>query len=317
MFTAIATLIGGLLLLYKGGDWLVGGSSSLARRLDIKPIIIGLTVVAFGTSAPELFVNLTASFAGKADIAVSNIIGSNIANILLILGITAAIRPLRLRTDTVSRQIPLVLMASCLVWVMANDRLLVGRTIDRLDRIDGVILLVFFAAFLYYVVTIAAREPDKDGIETRSARLSVLLIAFGLLGLFLGGKLTVDGAVDIARWFGLSERFIGLTIIAVGTSLPELLTSVVAVIKGHDDIAVGNIVGSNIFNVFWILGLSAAIRPLPIAAASSYDMLVAVGASFFLLVFPVIGKKNYLDRWQGAVFIALYSAYLVILVFFR
>jgi cation:H+ antiporter len=334
MLAAVATLLGGLLLLYKGADWLVGGSSSLARRLGIKPIVIGLTVVAFGTSAPELFVNLTASFAGKADIAVSNIIGSNIANILLILGVVAAIRPLRLRTDTVARQIPLALLASALVWVLVNDRLIVGRAIDRLDRIDGIILLAFFAAFLYYVVTIAAREPDKDGIEKKAVGISLGLLALGLLGLSLGGKLTVDGAAGIARLFGLSERFIGLTVIAIGTSLPELLTSVVAVIRRHDDIAVGNIVGSNIFNIFWILGLSAVMRPLPVSRSSLFDILVVIGATVLLLIFSLMNGKRGLThwfkvffarqaspeegfavrRWQGAVLISLYAAYLVMLL---
>lgn len=316
MFTAIATLSGGLLLLYKGADWLVGGSSSLARRLGIKPIIIGLTVVAFGTSAPELFVNVTASVAGKADIAVSNITGSNIANILLILGIVAAIRPLRLRTDTVSRQIPLALLASGLVWVLANDRLLVGRTVDRLDRIDGIILLAFFLAFLYYVVTVAERESDRNGIEVRAVGVSSALVVLGLLGLSLGGKLTVDGAVAIARLFGLSDRFIGLTVIAIGTSLPELLTSVVAVLRKHDDIAIGNIVGSNIFNIFWIFGLSAVIRPLQFSRANLFDAAVVVAATALLLVCSVCGKKGTLGRWQGAVFLAAYLVYLAVLTWF-
>lgn len=310
-------LFGGLLLLYKGADWLVGGSSSLARRLGIKPIVIGLTVVAFGTSAPELFVNLTASFASKADIAISNIIGSNIANILLILGIVAATRPLRLKAETVSRQIPLALLASCLVWVLANDRLLVGRVVDRLDRIDGIILLAFFLAFLYYVVTIAVREPNKDGIEVRAVGISAALVGLGLLGLFLGGKLTVDGASGIAHLLGMSERFIGLTIIAIGTSLPELLTSVVAVVRRHDDIAIGNIIGSNIFNIFWILGLSATIRPLPVAVSSLFDVSVVVAATALLLIISLSSKKRSLERWQGVVFVAAYLIYLVVLFVFR
>ncbi len=327
-------LIGGLLLLWRGADWLVAGSSSLARRLGIKPIVIGLTVVAFGTSAPEMFVNLTASFAGKADIAISNVIGSNIANILLILGITAMIRPLQLKAETVSRQIPLALSAACLAWVLVNDRLLAGRVLDRLDRIDGIILLAFFAGFLYYVVSIAVREPDKDGIAVRSVGISLAWIVFGLLGLFLGGKLTVDGAVGLARIFGLSERFIGLTIIAVGTSLPELLTSVVALARRHDDIAVGNIVGSNIFNIFWILGLSATIRPLPVSSANKFDMLMVIGTTFLLFVFSMISEKRSLiawfrtvlgrhdqageafniHRWQGVIFVALYLVYLGVLI---
>ena len=317
MLAAIVMLIGGLLLLYKGADWLVAGSSSLARRLGIKPIVIGLTVVAFGTSAPELFVNLTASFSGKTDIAISNIIGSNIANILLVLGVVAAIRPLRLKAETVYRQLPLALLASGLVWVLVNDRLLAGRVIDRLDRIDGLILLAFFSAFLYYVVTIAVREPNKDGFEVRAAGLSMALVAIGVLGLFLGGKLTVDGATGIARLLGLSDRFIGLTVIAIGTSLPELLTSVVAVVRRHDDIAIGNVVGSNIFNIFWILGLSATIRPLPVAASSLSDVSIVVAATALLFACSSCRKKRTLERWQGALFVSLYLAYLAVLAVFR
>ncbi len=312
MFSVIALLLGGLLLLYKGADWLVSGSSSLAVRSGLKPIVIGLTVVAFGTSAPELFVSLTASLAGKPDLAISNIIGSNIANVLLIFGVLAAIRALQLKAETVSRQIPLALLASCLVWVLANDRLLTGRTIDRLDMIDGLILLAFFLVFLYYVLLSAKHEWGHDGIEVRPVRVSVLLIMAGLLGLLLGGKLTVDGATDLARLFGLSERFIGLTVVAIGTSLPELFASVMAVWRHHDDIAIGNIIGSNIFNIFWILGVSAVLRPLPVSPAVLSDIAVSAAATALLFVFTRYGGKMLLRRWQGLALLVAYGCYLAV-----
>lgn len=335
MFASIAMLGGGLLLLYKGAGWLITGSSSLAQRLGVKPVVIGLTVVAFGTSAPELFINLMASFSGAPDIAISNIIGSNIANILLILGIVAIIRPLSLRAETISRQIPLALLAAGLVWVLASDRLLVGRVANRLDRIDGIILLAFALAFIYYVVTIAKRESSQDGVERKTIGVSLLLIGLGLLCLSFGGKLTVESAVDLARRLSLSERVIGLTVVALGTSLPELLTSVVAVIKRHDDLAIGNIVGSNILNVFWILGLSAVVRPLPVSTNSLFDMLVVVEATALLLLFSLVNagqapsawRRFFLTshrtspdvfamrRWQGLTMVSLYVAYLAVLIF--
>jgi cation:H+ antiporter len=314
---ALASLLGGLLLLYKGADWLVSGSSSLARRLGIKPIIVGLTVVAFGTSAPEMFVNLTASLEGKADIAMSNIIGSNIANVLLILGIVALVRPLILKSQTVSREIPIALLASALVWILASDRLLVGGASNGLNRIDGLILLAFFAAFLYYVVSVAVRERGAREEKARAIGISIGLSALGLFGLALGGKLTIDGASALAAAFGLSERFIGLTIVAIGTSLPELLTSVVAAMRKHGDLAIGNIIGSNIFNVFWILGLSAVIKRLPATDANRHDVLVAVAATALLLVFSLIGKKFVLERWQGAILLLVYATYIGVLALAR
>jgi cation:H+ antiporter len=315
MFTASVMLIGGLLLLYKGADWLVGGSSSFARRLGVPPIIVGLTVVAFGTSAPELFVNLTASFAGKADIAISNVIGSNIANILLVLGVITIIRPLRLKHEIVTRQIPIALLAAGLTWVMASDHFLAGRPADRLDRIDGLVLIAFLLAFLYYLIAVAFKERGRDNIEVRPAWISAALVGAGLLALFLGGKLTVDGATGIARLLGLSDRFIGLTVIAIGTSLPELLTSVLAVLRRSDDIAVGNIIGSNILNVFWILGLSATVRPLPVAEASRSDIGVVVTATLLVFILSFSSRKRIMARWAGFTLIAGYVVYLAASIF--
>lgn len=302
---------GGVMLLVKGAAWLVDGAAAVARKLGIAPIVIGLTVVAFGTSMPELVVNLVASFEGNPAIAIGNVLGSNIANILLILGVAAVISPIIVKPNTVWKEVPLALVAVVLVWLMGNDRALFGGGTDAIGHLDGAILLVFFCGFLWYTASISKGEKDEDGIVTYSAGRSVAYIIAGLLGLVIGGKLCVDGAVGIARIIGLSERVIGLTVVAVGTSLPELVTSAVAAWRKHADIAVGNVVGSNIFNVFLVLGLSAAVRPLPFAPESSFDVVVVGLATVMLLAAAFMGKRLAIERWQGAVFIALYGGYLL------
>jgi cation:H+ antiporter len=242
-------------LLIKGADWLVDGASSLAKRAGISALVIGLTIVAFGTSLPELIVNILSSLRGSTDIAIGNVVGSNTANILLILGIAATIAPLSVTRGTTWREIPLSLIAIIAVWFMASDATLAGRGFSEIDRIDGVILLLFFAIFLAYVWAIAREDTEEQGpaVKTHSALKSGLMILIGLVALMLGGKWVVDGAVALAQLLGMSEAFIGLTIVAVGTSLPELATSAVASYRGQSNIAVGNAVGSNIFNIFWIL----------------------------------------------------------------
>jgi cation:H+ antiporter len=250
---AILMLVGGLAALIKGADWLVDGASSLARRLGISPIVIGLTIVAFGTSAPELIVNLVAAFRGNTDIAIGNIVGSNIANVLLILGIAGLITPLVVKKNTVWKEIPLALLACILVLIMASDAVLTGRSANTLDRIDGIVLIAFFIIFLYYTFGISKVEAEGEDVETHPLTPTIGWIIAGLALLVVGGKFAVDGATEIATSLGISERLIGLTVVAVGTSLPELLTSAVAASKGKADIAIGNVVGSNIFNVFWIL----------------------------------------------------------------
>ena len=257
----------------------------------MRPVVIGLTIVAFGTSAPELFVNLTASLSGSSDIAVSNIIGSNIANILLVLGLVVALRPLVFKKDIARRQIPLALLASCLVLVLASDRFVFGSSGNILSRIDGVILLIFFLVFIYLAFANLDKEEYVPDLEKKPVFISIIILIVGLLGLFIGGKFTINGAVDIAHWFGWSERLIGLTIIAIGTSLPELFTSVVAILRRHEDIAIGNIIGSNIFNIFWILGLSAVIRPLPVSNDSLSDIIVVVATTLTLLLLHRQVKK--------------------------
>lgn len=301
----------GLLLLIKGADWLVSGASGLALSLGLAPIVIGLTVVSFGTSMPELVVNLLSTVRGSTDLAIANIIGSNIANILLILGCASLVYPLTIHRNTTWKEIPFSLLAVVLVLLMTSDIALAGQSTNVLDRIDGLVLLSFFVIFLYYTFGISKTEGEGESIERMRPLRAISLVVVGVGALVLGGKLTVDAAVTLASLAGISERVIGLTVVAIGTSLPELITSVMAAYRRHVDIAVGNVVGSNIFNVFWILGLSSSIKPLPVSSGSAADILVAVAASLFLFAAMFLGKKHILERWQGALMIIAYVAYLV------
>ncbi len=307
----------GFVLLIKGADFLVDGASSIAKRLGVSALVIGLTIVAFGTSAPELIVNIFASIKGNADIAIGNILGSNIANILLILGISAVIFPLAVKTGTVWKEIPFALLAVVVTAVIANDALIDNGSFSGLTRIDGFVLIAFFIIFLYYTFGISraqAADASEVPIHHYSLPRACLMVALGLVGLTVGGKWIVDGAVALATTLGISEALIGLTIVAVGTSLPELATSAVAAYKKDVDIAVGNIVGSNIFNIFWILGVSAVINPLPFSSLLMRDVLMTIFATLLLFIVMFIGKRHILERWQGACFIALYVSYIVALI---
>jgi len=309
----------GFVFLIKGADLLVEGASSLAKKFKINDLVIGLTIVAFGTSAPELFVNLSASINGSTEIAIGNILGSNIANVLLILGVTALIQPIKVQKSTIWKEIPFSLLAVIIVGIMANDIFIDGAKNSVLSRIDGFILIAFFSIFMYYIVEISKKNPaaliDEEGIKKMSNLKSIGFIIMGLIGLVFGGEWIVNGAVKIAERIGMSKSVIGLTVIAIGTSLPEMATSIVAAYKGKSDIAIGNVVGSNIFNVFWILGLSSIIKPLPFLASSNTDILVAIFSSALLFPFMFVGKKHQLDKWQGVLFLGLYAAYIVYLVF--
>lgn len=316
MLTTVLFLLLGFAFLIKGADFMVEGASSLAKRWGISPLVIGLTVVAFGTSAPELIVSVLSSLNGSSDIAVGNVLGSNIANILLILGIAAIITPLGVSKGTVWKEIPLSLLAILVLGVIGNDVLIDGGTLSSVSRIDGLILLAFFIIFLYYTYGISKVQGDNAAseIKERKALISVGMVALGLLGLIFGGKWVVDSAIEIATGFGLSEQLVGLTIVAVGTSLPELVTSAVAAYKKNVDIAVGNVVGSNLFNVFFVLGTSAVINPLNFNTTLNLDIGVAVFASLLLFVFMFLGKKHHLERFQGVFFILTYVAYVAYLV---
>lgn len=309
----------GFILLIKGADFLVDGASSIAKRLGISALVIGLTIVAFGTSAPELIINIFASINGNTDIAIGNILGSNIANILLILGISAVIFPLAVKKGTVWKEIPLSLLAVAIMALMASDAFIDGESFSGLTRIDGLVLIAFFIIFLYYTFGLsrvqAADASEAPIIHRYSLRRAGLMVVFGLVGLTVGGKWIVDAAVALASTLGVSEALIGLTVVAIGTSLPELATSAVAAYKKDVDIAVGNIVGSNIFNIFWILGVSAIINPLPFSSLLMRDVFMVVFATVLLFAFLFVGKRHTLERWQGVCFIALYVGYIVYLVF--
>jgi len=306
-------LILGFALLIKGAGFLVDGSSAIARRLRISDLLIGLTIVAFGTSTPELFVNLIASVKGTSAIAIGNILGSNIFNILLILGIASIIFPLVVTQGTVWKEIPLTFLAAALLGVMAYKPLIIRGGLSGISRIEGFVLLAFFGLFTYYVLKMARRAGNTDSGpadgKQHTVTKSLLLILGGFTALFVGAKLVVDAAVNLAHSFGVSESLIGLTIVAAGTSLPELATSVVAASKKNCDIAVGNVVGSNIFNIFFILGLSAVIRPMQFLPGNNIDIGVAALASLLLFVFMFSGKKGSLDRWEGAVLLIVFVAY--------
>lgn len=316
MLTYILFLVG-FYALIKGADWLVEGASAVARRYHVSPLVIGLTIVAFGTSAPEFLVTAIATFNGNTDIAIGNILGSNIANVLLILGISSMVYPLVAQQNTVRKEIPFALLAGCIVAFAANDVFLNGATVSALGRGDGLILLSFFVVFLYYTFGIA-RVQGTDATATpdvpQSVMRSIAGIVGGLVFLVVGGKWIVDGAVSVANLLGLSEAVIGLTVIAIGTSLPELATSVVAALKKQSDIAIGNVVGSNIFNVFFILGFSATVEALPFPARANADILMVILSSLLLFVVMYIGKRHTIERWQGGVMVCAYIAYIAYLV---
>lgn len=316
MLTYILFVVG-FYLLIKGADLLVEGSASIAQKLKISSIVIGLTIVAFGTSAPELVVNVLASLKGSTDIAIGNILGSNIANILLILGISAMIYPLKTKENTVWKEIPLSLLATILLGVIANDLRIDGASYSGLTRTDGIILISFFIIFLYYTFGISKVKDNFDKemeIKNYTQSRAIIFIIFGIAGLVVGGKWIVDGATKIAELFDVSQSLVGLTVVAIGTSLPELATSAVAAYKKHTDIAIGNVVGSNIFNIFWILGISSIINPLPFSTTFDFDILVMVLASVILFGIMFIGKKHTVTKWEGFLMVALYIFYLAFLI---
>ena len=315
MLNVLFILIG-FLLLISGADFLVNSSSAIAKRLNIPNIVIGLTIVAFGTSAPELVVNIFAAINKNSDIALGNILGSNIFNILGILGISAIISPLAVKTNTTWIEIPLCLLAAVVIFVLGNDILIDNSSFSFISRIDGIILLMFFLIFLSYNIKLTLKNDSIEEIEVKdySLAISLLLLFLGFTLLILGGKMVVDSSSQFARKMGISERVIALTIVSIGTSLPELMTSIVAVKKKNVDLAIGNVVGSNIFNIFFILGLSAILSPLPVLSATFYDALLNIFVSILLFVFIFTGKGRRLERWEGIIFIITYSVYLYFLL---
>ena len=314
MLVQILLLIAGLALLIKGADWLVDGATALAKRYKVSDLAIGLTIVAFGTSAPELVVNTFASIQDHQDIVFGNVIGSNNFNLFAILGIAGLITPLTVQSSTVWKEIPFSFIAVIVLFALTNDFLFDDA--NTLTRIDGSILMFLFGLFLFYVFKQLKSEPSSQTSEVKDYTTVKIwvLITLGLEGLVIGGRFVVVNAVEIATTLGMSEKIIGLTIVAAGTSLPELATSVVAAIKKNTDIAVGNIIGSNIFNIFFILAFTSLIRPIEYDTLFNLDLYILAGGTIFLFVAMFTGKKKKLDRWEAFVLLICYIAYIAYLV---
>ncbi len=305
----------GFIILVKSADLLVKGAVSISRSLNISDLAIGLTVVSVGSSAPEMVINIVASFKGYSEIALGNVLGSNIANILLGLGIASIVHPLKVKKSTTYKEIPFSLLAVIVLAFMANDAFLEKGTLSAITRIDGLVLLSFFAIFLYYIYTIGAAKDEEKMPKRYALSLSIVFVVLGIVGLGLGGKWVVDGAKSFVRNLGISEAFVGLTFVAIGTSLPEIVTSAVAAYRRNADIAIGNVIGSNVFNIFWVLGLSAVIRPIPFRDALNVDIFTVVMVTTFLFIALFVGKKHLLDRPKGIGFVLLYFVYIGYLVY--
>lgn len=332
----ILLLLTGLLLILAGANFLTDGSASLAQRLRVPEFIIGLTIVAMGTSAPELVVSLLSAIDGASDIAIGNVVGSNLFNTLLILGITALIRPIPLSRNNIRRDIPMGVAASLLLLFMLCDRWITGAPAERIGRAEGAVLLLLFALFMWHSLRSAARpgtphaapagtafgtSPEKPS-ETTAAEpakllpvwLTAVMTAGGLAGLIFGGRLFLHGATALARDLGVSESVIAITLVAGGTSLPELAASVVSAVKGRTGLALGNVVGSNIFNILFILGVSSLVSPLTPGSVSFYDTAMVTVSALLLLAAAFTFRRKEIDRIEGALFLLIYIVYIVRLV---
>ena len=324
MLIPILLLLVGFGILIKGADFLVNGASSAAKKYGISNLAIGLTVVAFGTSMPELIVSLISAMDGKNDASFGNVIGSNNFNLLFILGIAGLIYPLMVQRNTVKYEVPLSFLAAGILFVLVNDTLLWGASPDEnpgyqgiLDRFDSIILLLFFVLFIFYIYRTMRTASDLDEgepIKLYSTPVATGMVILGLAMLIGGGELVVDNAIEIARGYGLSEKLIGLTILAAGTSLPELATSCVAAYRKNTDIAIGNVVGSNIFNIFFILGITGVVHPIQYNAALNTDIYVLLASTILLMVFMFTLNTRKLDRWEAFMMLLAYIAYTVFLV---
>lgn len=313
MLLAGFLIVVGFVLLIKGADWMVSGSTLLAKKNKVPDLAIGLTIVAFGTSAPELVVNTVASYENHSDIVLGNVIGSNNFNLFMILGIVGLIFPIAVQSSTVWKEIPISFLAALTLLILANGYLFsdIG-----LSRIDGTILLIMFLLFLFYIYKqMKNDDPSQSVVIVTASNYKIWgLIVLGLIGLIVGGKLIVDNAVTIASDLGVSEKIIGLTIIAAGTSLPELMTSVVAAMKKNSDIAIGNIIGSNIFNIFLILSVSSLVRPITFSSVFNTDIYLLLAGTLFLFVAMFTGKKKTLDRWEAGLLLLVFIGYTTYLV---
>lgn len=334
MILDILQLLGGLILIVAGANYFTDGASHMARRLNISPLVIGLTIVAFGTSSPELVVSVSAAIKGSTDVAMGNVLGSNIANILLILGLTALVTPLRVAKSTMIAELPSLLILTILMIVMGMDGTLFNGGTNQLDQIDGVVLLTFCGFFLAYTLYIGRQKekrhpelnlavdtPDKKEETTKAWWFSLLLLLGGLGMLVFGGHLFTRSSISLARSWGVSEAVIGITLVALGTSLPELATSIVAARKQEVDIAVGNIVGSNLLNILLILGTTAVVKPIPLAlqpgGISAVDLGMAILAVALLFAFTLFFKKRTITRVEGGILFLLYIGYTGYLLTFQ
>ena len=312
MFLSVVLIIIGFVLLIVGADVLVNGSSGIAKKFHIPEIIIGLTIVSIGTSMPELFVSITSALDGYSDMAIGNIIGSNISNLLLILGLSATIKPVIFQKETRLYEIPMCLFVTIILMIFCN-------TNGGISKIEAIGLLVLFCAFIGYTIYMGKRESQKEIVEIKTEEKensiikNIIFVLLGICGLKIGGDLVVNNAVNVANHFNWSEKLISLTILAIGTSLPELVTSVTAAIKGNSDIAIGNIIGSNIFNILLIIGVSALITPITYNFSYNFDFSVLIVSSIILAIFPFIPPKDKMSRFNGIVYLLIYIAYLLVL----
>lgn len=324
MILQIIFMMIGFVLLIKGADFLVDGGSNIAKKFHIPELVIGLTIVSIGTSMPELVVSLTSALEGHADMSIGNIIGSNISNLLLILGVCAIIKGLKFKKETKYFESPFALLVTILLFLMANNTL--NGQANLINRTEGIILLIFCVAFIVYNIIMAKKGEEFDGIKEEPqgkdnakkgglyVAKSLLFIALGITFLKFGGDMVVNNASELAKTFGMSEKMISLTIIAIGTSLPELVTSIVATKKGEVDLAIGNIIGSCIFNIVLIIGVSSVIAPISFSIEYNVDFLVLMIATVFLGLFPFIGKKDEMTRSNGIIYFAGYISYMAYLI---
>ncbi len=313
MIIPILLVFAGFVSLIFGANWLVDGASALAKKYKVTDLVIGLTIVAFGTSAPELVVNSIASVKGYSDIVLGNIVGSNNFNLFIILGLSGLILPIKVQSSTAWKEIPISLFVSVLLLFLLNDFVFTGTSYS--SRLDGLIMMVLFFLFLYYVFNQMKNDPQTVTTENQKSAVKIWgLIIIGLGGLILGGQLVVVNSVEIANTLGVSEKIIGLTIVAAGTSLPELVTSIVAATKKNSDIAIGNVIGSNIFNILLILSISSLIRPIEYNPKFNLDLLILIGGTVFLFTSMLTGQRKRLDRWEAGILFGFYIIYTTYLV---
>ncbi|KKK36322.1 sodium:proton exchanger [Mesobacillus campisalis] len=310
-------LVVGFILLIKGADYFVEGASNIAQLLKVPPILVGLTIVAFGTSAPEATVSIIAAMEGSSDVSLGNVVGSNILNITLVIGITAIINPLKVESETIRKEIPFTLLASIVLWVFISDVALQNRGTNLITRSEGIILLLFLSIFLYYIFEVARNSRSSDSVEEVQNKditwgKNLVFTVGGMAAIIFGGDMVVDNATQIALAIGMSETLVGLTIVAIGTSLPELVTSITAALKKQTEIALGNIVGSNIFNILFVLGASATIAPLAVDNRIFTDVVCMIILTVVLLIFS--RTKYKISKVEGAVLVAVYTAYLIYII---